>query len=115
MIVVGLTGGIGSGKSTVLNYFKNLGATIFIADDVAKQIMNQNATVKEKIIALLGEKAYQLNQLNRAYIAADVFNDKEKLRQLNAIVHPEVKSAFQKAINEQKKGILIYDQFETNR
>ncbi|MGV6844610.1 MAG: dephospho-CoA kinase [Lutibacter sp.] len=117
MIVVGLTGGIGSGKSTVLNYFKYLGATIFIADEIAKQIMNQNVTVKEKIIDLLGNQAYNLNQLNRAYIASVVFNSKTKLKQLNAIVHPEVKNAFQKTIKKQKKGILIYESallFESN-
>ena len=109
MKIVGLTGGIGSGKTTVANFFsayKNV--AIYIADQEAKQLMNSSVAIKEKLIQNFGEQSYSNGSLNRKYIADIVFNDKEKLRQLNAIVHPEVKKHFQNfiKINAQKEYII---------
>jgi len=109
MKIVGLTGGIGSGKTTVANFFsayKNV--AIYIADQEAKQLMNSSVAIKEKLIQNFGEQSYSNGSLNRKYIADIVFNDKEKLTQLNAIVHPEVKKHFQNfiKINAQKEYII---------
>jgi len=101
MKIVGLTGGIGSGKSTIAKMFKTIGVPIYIADEEAKKLMNSDLEVRKKIIALLGEDAYIGNKLNRPYIAEIVFNDKEKLAGLNAIVHPAVASHFEDWKNDQ--------------
>lgn len=87
-IIIGLTGGIGSGKSTVAKIFAQLGIPVLDADATAKAIMNEDHSVKTKLIELFGEDAYKDNQLNRPYIAQLVFEDAFKLQQLNAIIHP---------------------------
>jgi dephospho-CoA kinase len=87
-IIIGLTGGIGSGKSTVAKIFAQLGIPVLDADATAKAIMNEDHSVKTKLIELFGEDAYKENQLNRPYIAQIVFEDAFKLQQLNAIIHP---------------------------
>lgn len=106
MKTVGLTGGIGSGKTTVARMFKNLGIPIYIADDEAKKLMHSNK-IKKNIIALFGEKAYQENQLNRTYIASKVFKDKRLLDELNQIVHPEVAKHFKNWLKKQKAPYVI--------
>lgn len=88
MLKVGLTGGIGSGKSTVGKIFIALGIPMYDADMNAKMIMNTNHEVKNKIIEKFGPEAYTDNQLNRTYISNLVFNDKAKLDELNKLVHP---------------------------
>ncbi len=106
-MIVGLTGGIGSGKTTVANMFKELGVAVYIADDEAKKIMNTNSGVKDKITSLLGNEAYIDNELNRSYIANIVFNDAEKLKQLNEIVHPAVANHFDSWKNKQNGSYVI--------
>ncbi|MEP7372135.1 MAG: dephospho-CoA kinase [Chitinophagaceae bacterium] len=88
MLRVGLTGGIGSGKSTVANIFEVLGIPVYYADDAAKKIMNSDKELKSAIIEQFGEESYINDQLNRSYIASLVFNDKEKLGLLNSLTHP---------------------------
>lgn len=88
MLKIGLTGGIGSGKSTVAKVFETLGIPVYYADDAAKRVMNEHALLREKIIQHFGEESYADKQLNRNYIASQVFNNKEKLDLLNSIVHP---------------------------
>lgn len=85
---IGLTGGIGSGKSTVAHLFRVLGVPVFDADTAAKEVMQEDAALIQQIKSLFGQAAYTNNQLNRKYIAGIVFNDKLKLEQLNALVHP---------------------------
>jgi len=85
---VGLTGGIGSGKTTVAKIFSTLGIPVFDADTAAKNIMNESEELKQKIVEAFGEAAYSNGILNRKYISGIVFNDPLKLEQLNAIVHP---------------------------
>ncbi len=87
---IGLTGGIGSGKSVVARIFEVLGAPVYYADEAARIIQNEDSELINKITALFGEQAYLNNQLNRKYISGIVFQDKEKLDALNAIVHPAI-------------------------
>lgn len=90
MLKAGITGGIGSGKSTVCQVFETLGIPVFYADDAAKYLMQHDEQIKQQIITLFGQEAYHNKELNRKYISNVVFNDKEKLTQLNAITHPAV-------------------------
>ncbi|MDZ4149095.1 MAG: dephospho-CoA kinase [Flavobacteriaceae bacterium] len=116
MKIVGLTGGIGSGKTTVANFFKELGVPIYIADAEAKKLMTKNVELQQKIKALLGTDAYQNGELNRKYIAEQVFKNPEKLRALNNLVHPVVAEDFKKWINSQNAVFVIKESallFET--
>lgn len=88
MLKVGLTGGIGSGKSMVARIFTALGIPVYYADEAARRIQQEDPAVKEQIIELLGDEAYENGMLNRSFISGVVFADKSKLEQLNAIVHP---------------------------
>lgn len=91
MIKVGITGGIGSGKSIVSKAFAMLGVPTYNADKRAKAIIHENAAVKTAIISLLGADAYQDGFYNRNYVAELVFSDAELLKKLNEIVHPAVR------------------------
>ncbi len=88
MLRIGLTGGIGSGKSTVAKVFETLGVPVYYADDAAKRIMNEDGELKQKIKQQFGEAVYTDGKLNRKALAEIVFNDPGKLNQLNAITHP---------------------------
>jgi dephospho-CoA kinase len=88
MLRIGLTGGIGSGKTTVAKIFEALGIPVFYADDATKLLMNTNEELKNSIIKNFGEAAYKNGELDRKYLASIVFNDKEKLELLNSITHP---------------------------
>ena len=88
MLRIGLTGGIGSGKTTVAKVFETLGIPVYYADDRAKHLMNTNSALKASIIQHFGNEAYQNGGLNRKYLAAIVFNNKEKLELLNSLTHP---------------------------
>ncbi len=95
MLKVGLTGGIGSGKSTVGAIFKLLGVPIFIADLRAHALMIADEVVQEQLISLLGKKAYDSHgRPDRKFIASQVFNDQELLAALNGIIHPAVRNDF---------------------
>jgi dephospho-CoA kinase len=107
MKVVGLTGGIGSGKSTVAKIFEQLGVAVYIADSEAKKLMNEDESVKKQIIELLGNDSYIKGKLNRDYIANVVFNDSSKLLQLNAIVHPAVANHFECWKSNQKGNYVV--------
>jgi dephospho-CoA kinase len=88
MLKVGLTGGIGSGKSTVAAIFKTLGIPVYYADKEAKRLMIEDANLIQSIKELLGEESYSNGNLNREYIASVVFNEPKKLEQLNQLIHP---------------------------
>ena len=85
---VGITGGIGSGKSTVAKIFELLGIPVYYADAAAKKLMNTDIILKEKLILTFGELTYEDGMLNRQYLSAIVFNNPEKLNLLNSLVHP---------------------------
>tara|TARA_B100000795_G_scaffold168785_1_gene127180 strand:- start:17395 stop:17976 length:582 start_codon:yes stop_codon:yes gene_type:complete len=101
MKIVGLTGGIGSGKSTIAKLFYAKGIPVYIADVEAKNILSTSAQVKSKVIALLGEQAYNNAKPNRDFIAQKIFNDTTLLAQMNAIIHPKVASHFKKWVQKQ--------------
>ena len=106
MLKVGLTGGLGSGKTTVSKIFASLGVPVFYADDVAKEIMNNNEDLKKELIQIFGKDAYT-NTLNRKYIADIVFKDAFKLEQLNALVHPLTIAAANTWMHQQTKPYAI--------
>ncbi len=91
---IGITGGIGSGKSLVTKIFSLVGIPVYDADTRAKSILSFHPDVKKEIIHFLGEEAYIGGELNRRYIAEKVFNDKRKIEKINAIVHPRVGEDF---------------------
>ena len=95
MKVVGLTGGIGSGKTTVAKMFQELGVPLYIADERAKVLMNTSKVIKKKLVHLFGEKAYENDQLNRPFLATRIFENAQLLKQMNAIVHPAVAADFE--------------------
>jgi dephospho-CoA kinase len=91
---VGITGGIGSGKTLVCKIFEYLGVPVFYADDEAKRIMVEDMDVKARLMSLLGGPAYRGLDLDTAYIASKIFRDENLLKKMNAIVHPAVHAAF---------------------
>ncbi len=104
-----LTGGIGSGKSTVLSLFKEMGVPTFSADDSAKHAMQHNPDVRKKITALFGDVAFKDGKLNRAFLAEQVFKDKAKLEALNAVVHPAANSAYTQWQEAQNAPYTMYE------
>jgi len=116
MIVVGLTGGMGSGKSTVTEMFSALGIPIFISDNEGKRLLNTSKVVRKKVINLLGSAAYINNIPDRKYIASQVFTNKELLSSLNKIIHPKVAKNFERWANKQNAPYCIKESailFET--
>ena len=109
MIVVGLTGGIGSGKSTIAAMFQELGVPVYNSDERAKHLMNTSKKIRKRLIELLGEKAYLDDKLNRVYIAKKVFNDADLLEKLNHIVHPVVRKDFVKWTKKQNAPYVIQE------
>ena len=93
MLKIGLTGGIGSGKTTVANIFKVLGIPVFDADTVAKNLMENDPVLKKKLLAQFGPLVFEHDKLNRKWLAGIVFNDPYQLELLNAMVHPITLSA----------------------
>lgn len=114
MKIIGLTGGIGSGKSTVASAFKKLGIPIFIADESSKTILNTHPDAISSIKELLGDQAYTINQngttiADRKYIASQVFNNQEQLQRINEILHPLVREDFKQWLSHQHSPFIIYE------
>lgn len=108
MLKIGITGGIGSGKSTVSKIFEILGIPVFYADAEAKLLMQQDLKLIAQIKSEFGAQAYLANQvLNSAYIAQLVFNNNNKLAKLNALVHPAVYNAFELWVSKQKSIYVL--------
>ncbi|WP_053971901.1 dephospho-CoA kinase [Mangrovimonas sp. ST2L15] len=107
MMIVGLTGGIGSGKTTVAKMFQEFNIPIYIADDEAKKLMVTSKFIKRKLIALFGDNVYVQGQLNKPLISQAIFNDKEKLKQMNAIVHPRVGQHFDRWVKKQNTPYVL--------
>lgn len=107
MIKVGLTGGIGSGKTTIANFFKELGVPVYIADAEAKKLMQNNLELRVGLIDLFGDKTYKGGELNRSFIASKIFNNKRLLQQMNALVHPKVGAHFEDWLKRQKADYII--------
>jgi dephospho-CoA kinase len=107
MKIVGLTGGIGSGKSAVLSVFSSQGVPCYQSDSSAKKLMHQDPELINQIKALFGDDLYEGEKLNRGKLAEVVFADKSKLESLNAIVHPRVKEDFQLFLSQQNADYVI--------
>src|SRR3954467_7249196 len=101
VLKIGLTGGIGSGKSTIAKIFSIIGIPVFYADIAARDVMHEDDALKQKIKETFGNAVYENNLLNRKYIADIVFNDQFKLEQLNAMVHPATIAAAQQWMLQQ--------------
>ncbi|RMH58912.1 MAG: dephospho-CoA kinase [Bacteroidetes bacterium] len=98
LITLGVTGGIGSGKSTVCRMLEDLGARVFYADEEARRLMQEDAGARNAIVAAFGPESYDAQgRLNRAYLARQVFGHPDRLEVLNRIVHPRVFAAFERA------------------
>jgi dephospho-CoA kinase len=107
-LLVGITGGIGSGKSTVCKLFSLLGIPVYTADERAKWLMSQDLTLRNQITTTFGAAAYSsTGELNRTFLAESVFPNPEKIAQLNALVHPAVKKDFEQWIASQTAPYLI--------
>ncbi|MFT4980443.1 MAG: dephospho-CoA kinase [Bacteroidia bacterium] len=106
MKVVGITGGIGSGKTTCCQVFEELGVPVYYADLRAKLLMVENP-LRGKIVQAFGEKAYNGTLLNRTYLSEQVFNSKEKLSVLNGLVHPAVADDFEEWLEENKAADYV--------
>lgn len=106
-MTVGLTGGIGSGKSTIAKIFEVLGIPVYYADDAAKELMNSDEELKEKIKLNFGEETYQDGKLDRKYLGSQVFNNSFKLDLLNSLVHPVTIAHAQKWMQEQTSPYSI--------
>ena len=108
-MIVGLTGGIGSGKSTVGAMFQKLGVPIYNSDLEAKNLMSRSKKIKRDIEVLLGKESYLDGQLNKEYIAKIVFKDSKLLQGLNNIVHPAVRSHFKMWCKRQNVPYVIQE------
>ena len=115
ILKVGITGGIGSGKSTVAKIFEVLGIPVFYADDAAKELMNKDEKLKQQLIKEFGNDLYLNGELNRPYLSSLVFADSKKLALLNAIVHPATIANADKWMHQQtapyaiKEAALIFE------
>lgn len=111
MKLIGITGGIGSGKSIVCKVFATMGIPIYEADSSAKSLMNNDLLLKKSIKNLLGEQAYTpKGEYNRVWVASQVFNNPNLLKQLNAIVHPRVRQDAEQWIQQHSNAaFLLYE------
>ncbi|QSE98088.1 dephospho-CoA kinase [Fulvivirga lutea] len=107
LLKVGITGGIGSGKSLICKIFSKLGIPIYDADSRAKWLNNNDPLIREKIIENFGEESYHKGELNRDYISKIVFNDTAKLELLNSIIHPAVGRDFKNWCEQQNSPYII--------
>ncbi|WP_019669472.1 dephospho-CoA kinase [Eudoraea adriatica] len=117
MKIIGLTGGIGSGKTTVAKLFEELGVPVYNSDLKAKKLMQNSKKLRTAVIDLLGKESYVLQKLNKKYIADKIFDDKELLQKLNAIVHPAVRQDFIKWAKRKSAPYVIQEAailFENN-
>ncbi len=115
-LLIGVTGGIGSGKSTVCQIFELLGIPVYYADDKAKLITKNDRELKKLIQKRFGDSAYEGNSLNKTYLAKKVFSNQEELKALNELIHPRVAQDFENWVTENnshsyllKEAALIFE------
>lgn len=110
MLKIGITGGIGSGKSTICNFFKLIGIPVFQADVEAKKILNESAIIRGKMTLYFGSDIYLPNQtIDRKKLAQLIFNSPSLLEKVNSIVHPEVRKRFFDWCDQQKTPYIIHE------
>ena len=110
MLLVGLTGGIGSGKTLVCSIFERLKVPVYHADEAARRLMNSDAGLMEGIREMFGDQAYGRDGLNRAYLAGLVFGDEERLSGLNKLVHPAVRDDFKRWAGQQRDAAYVIEE-----
>lgn len=109
MIKIAVCGGIGSGKSTICQMFAERGVAVYDSDSRAKALMSESAELRDALVAEFGAECYVGNELNRSYLAQKVFSSQEQLARLNAIVHPAVKTDFERWVDEQQGDCCILE------
>ena len=109
MYKIGITGGIGSGKSTVCRMLCEYGIAVYDSDSRAKQLMNESTELRQQLIEAFGEECYTDGELNRGYLASKVFGNAEALARLNAIVHPAVRADFRTWAEQQSGAYVILE------
>lgn len=107
MYKVGVTGGIGSGKSTVCNIFESLGIPIFKADEEGRRLLNEDEKVQQQVVSIIGPQAVVNGKPDRKFISSVVFHDPKKLEELNAIIHPRVRQSAAEWANKQQAPFVI--------
>ena len=106
--LIGITGGIGAGKSTVSTICKHLGFKVYNSDQRAKEIVSEDSIIKKKLISFFGNNIYKNGVLDRKFLSDKIFNDKSSLEQINSIIHPAVKKDFNSwVINNSNEKILF--------
>ncbi|MCC7050934.1 MAG: dephospho-CoA kinase [Bacteroidia bacterium] len=105
--VIGLTGGIGSGKSTVARFFQLLDVPVYNSDERAKWLIENNTFIRNGLVRLLGEETFVNNVYNRSYVAAKVFNNTSLLNEINSLVHPQVAEDFAVWTKQQQNTYVI--------
>lgn len=114
---IGLTGGIGSGKTTIARIIEAMGYPVFYSDLEAKNIVNKDPEVRKELIDLVGTQVYNENELDRAYLAEKIFEDPQLREKVNQIIHPRVRSAFDRFAEQNKSIGLAFNEaailFET--
>ncbi|PTN07779.1 dephospho-CoA kinase [Mangrovibacterium marinum] len=110
MIKVGVTGGIGSGKSTICHFFRTIGIPVFEADTEAKKLINNSETIRYQLKALFGPEIYLPNQsIDRKKLASLIFNSPSLLQKVNGVVHPEVRNYFFQWCEQQTSAYIIHE------
>lgn len=106
--LIGITGGIGAGKSTVSTIYKHLGFKVYNSDQRAKEIVSEDSIIKKKLISFFGNNVYKNGVLDRKFLSDKIFNDKSSLQQINSIIHPAVKKDFNNwVINNKNEKVLF--------
>ena len=109
MKIIGLTGGIGSGKTTVLQFLKKWGAATYIADERAKFLMQNDSQMAAQVKKILGTNSYVKGLLNKKYIAGKIFKNETLLKKINALVHKRVRSDFKDFQKTIQSELLVYE------
>jgi dephospho-CoA kinase len=105
--LIGLTGGIGSGKSTIARVLEAMGYPVFYSDVVGKELLVSDVEIRRELVELVGEKVYEDGRLNRSYLAQRIFSDDGVRLRVNTIVHPRVRAAFDDFVERQTSELIF--------
>lgn len=109
-IVIGLTGGIGAGKTVIARIFSSLGIPVFNSDDEGKRLLAEDEPTRQRVTELFGERAYVQGRPDRKFLAEVVFADEEKRNQLNSIIHPAVRQSFSQFVRQNTQAPFIVNE-----